>query len=439
LIAAGKFTALLLVFSLQSSSAQSKAPKPPPKTAKSAPQKTDPFQLLLNQADEALAKEDFPAAIAALEKYSAGRPEEAYGFFQLAYAHTGAKHWDLARTAYARAISLDPKMGAAYLNLGLIVLDTGAPKDAIEPLRKAAELLPERAQVKYLLGTALERDGQTEPALASYRAAIAQDGKDPTFHLALGRALLNAGKAGPAQTSFKAALALRPDVAGARLGLAQCLLAQEKWEPAAAELENYLRSVPEDTASRLQRAHALLQMDAAEPALAELDRADTSSAPSPASQRMRVEALLILKRFDDAAILLPKVIALAPEDAELHAKLGRLYLGQRNFTAAEQSLVAALRLQPQMLEAMRDLASTYYLGENYPAALRTQDSILKRETPNAFFWFVRATCFDKLGWKPQALETYEKFLALDQGHSDKQDFQARERIKVIRRELERQK
>jgi len=435
---AAKLSAIALLFALQPCLAQTKS-KAPGKSAKSTTQKTDPFQVLLNQADEALAKEDFASAIAALGKYTAGRPEEAYGYFQLGYAHSGQKNWELARLAYAKAISLDPKMGAAHLNLGLVLLENGPVKEAIEPLRKAAELLPDRAQIKFLLGTALERDGQIEPALASYRAAIAQDGKDPAYHLALGRTLLNWDKHADAQKAFEAALALRPDAAAARLGLAQTLLAQEKWERAAAELESYLRAVPEDATSRVQRAHALLQLGASESALAELDRAEASSAPSPASQKLKIAALLALKRFDEATAALEKAVAAEPGNAEYQAKLGRLLLGKRDFAAAEKSLLVALRLQPQMLDALRDLAATYYLAENYPAALQVQDAILKREPATAYFWFVRATCFDKLGAKPQALEAYEKFVAMDQGRSDKQDFQARERMKVIRKELERKK
>ena len=417
--------------------AQTKATKAPARSQKAASAKTDPNQELLNQADTALAKEDFAAAIAALEKYTTARPEEAFGFFQLAYAHTGAKNWERARENYTKAIALDPKMGAAHLNLGLIILDQGEAKDAVAPLRRAAELLPERAQVKFVLGTALEKSGEVAPAIATYRAAITQDAKNPEYHLALGRALLNSGQHVEAQPAFEAALKLRPDAAAARLGLAQSLLAQSKWDAAAAELESYLRLVPDDAPSRQQRAHALLESGAPEKAIEELDRMEARGTPTLESQKLRAQALLQLKRIDEAAALLAKISAAEPANAEFHALLGRLYLEKRDYAAAEKSLLAALRINSQHLDAIRDLASTYYLAENYPAALRVQDALAKRETPNAFFWFVRATCFDKLGMKPQALESYEKFVAMDQGRTEKQDFQARQRIRAIKRELEK--
>lgn len=428
--------AALPLFGMLPSYPQSKAGKTT-KSAKSQGENADPYSRLLNQADEAMAKEDYPAAIAALEKFTAAKPDVAYGFFQLGYAHTGAKHWELARAAYEKAVALDPKMGAAHLNLGLILLERAEPREAIQPLQRASELLPERAQVKFLLGNAEERAGNGQQAIAAYRAAIQQDAKSPEYFLALGRTLLNLEQSEEAQKAFEGALNLRPDAAQARLGLAQSLLAQKKWRQATTELEQYLRAVPDDSSSRQQMAHALLQLGKAEEALRELDRADSSGAPSLESRKMRVDALLQLKRLEDAAQVLAAILAAEPQNPELHALLGRLQLQKRDFAAAEKSLVTALRQQPDHLDALRDLASTYYLAENYPAALQIQDLLAKKEEPTAFFWFVRGTCFDKLGMKPQALEAYEKFLAMDQGRSDKQDFQARERLKVIRRELEK--
>jgi len=49
--------------------------------------------------------------------------------------------------------------------------------------------------------------------------------------------------------------------------------------------------------------------------------------------------------------------------------------------------------------------------------------------------FVLATCYDHLRDRPKALEAYEKFLELSQGKSLDHEWQARQRIKLLRREL----
>jgi hypothetical protein len=54
-------------------------------------------------------------------------------------------------------------------------------------------------------------------------------------------------------------------------------------------------------------------------------------------------------------------------------------------------------------------------------------------------WFVRGTCYDKLDQKPDAVAAYQKFLDLDQGSHDTQDFQAQQRILALKREMQQKR
>ena len=83
--------------------------------------------------------------------------------------------------------------------------------------------------------------------------------------------------------------------------------------------------------------------------------------------------------------------------------------------------------------------TVYYLAGQYQAALDALDLLARRETPNAGSWFVRATCYDKLERKAEAVAAYEKFLALDQGHNEVQQIQARQRVRLLTRELQQKK
>jgi len=72
-----------------------------------------------------------------------------------------------------------------------------------------------------------------------------------------------------------------------------------------------------------------------------------------------------------------------------------------------------------------------------PRALKALDMLAERETPNAPAWFVRAICYDKLRRKPEALAAYQKFIELDGGRDADQNFQARQRIRILRHELKK--
>jgi len=440
----GKLTAHLIVgiaFLACALAAAQNAPrtsKPPPvKTvpAKPTPPATD---ALLQDAAAAMERKEYAAAIAPLQSYLAQHPDDATAQFQLGYAYSELQRWDEAKSAYRRAIVLDPKLAAAHLNLGLVLLD-GEPAAAVEPFRRAAELMPEQARPRFLLALALERTGKLASAIEEYQAAERLDAKQYEIRFALARALLRANRATEAEAEFREALALRGDAAPARLGLAESLRVQKKLEAAAAEFAAYLLLQPQDRESRLQRASVLTDLGHYEQALEDLDRSDAEAAASVESYKLRAEIRLQQKQWAQAGEVLQKALELAPRDAELHARLGRVWLEKRDFPAAERELRQALQLDRSWTNALRDLVAVYYLGERCQATLQILDELDRRETPGAGSWFIRATCYDKLGRKAEAVAAYEKFLALDQGRSEDHGFQARQRIRILARELEQKK
>ncbi len=417
------------------STPQQKTPKQPAAKRRTV-RVEDPQQVLLAQAEEAIAKKDFPRAVEALQKYLAEKPEDALAHVQLGYAFVGLAQRKEARAEFVRAIALDGKLAEAHLNLALLLMDQ-EPTAAIAPLSKVIELKPEQAWPRQLLGTAYERTGKLPEAIEQYRAAARLDVKNTEVRLDLGRALLNLNRAGEAETAFREALQIEPKSGGARLGLAQSLLVQNKAEAAAPALAAYLELAPEDDAARIRLASLLVSLKKYAPALAELDRVDAARGSTAPGLKLRAEIHFRQNHLPEAIAALEQAAQLAPRDAELRAQLGRLRLEQRDFPAAERELLEALRLDAKLTDAVRDLAAVYYLGEKYEAALRAQDELARRETPNAGWWFIRAICYDKLRKLPEAIAAYEKFLALDEGRSDTQGFQARQRIRILKRELER--
>lgn len=414
----------------------------PPPSKKAAPaqkaQSPGPLEALWRSAEQALEKEDYAAAAKALEEFLSYRPEDPFAHFQLGYTYTGLKRWDDALREYTKATELDPKLAPAYLNLGLLHLER-EPAAAVAPLERAVELMPGEARPRFLLGLAHERTGNAKAAIESYSAARDIDGKNFDIRFSLARVLLASKDAAGAEAEFRAALEIRGDSDPARLGLAEALLAQNKGEQAAREFAAYLERHPDDTGSREQLARLYSDFGQYEEALAELDRLVAAGKSSVALYRLQAECQVKLGKFAEAAGSLTKAVALEPGNALLHAELGRIRLEQRDFPAAEKELRNALRLKPDVTEALRDLVSVFYLGENYPATLGALDELGKRETLPAGSWFVRATCYDKLQMKPEALAAYKMFVQLDQGRSERQDFQARQRIRILTRELERKR
>jgi protein O-GlcNAc transferase len=397
----------------------------------------NPLNDLLDEAQHDIDANSFEAAISPLQKFIAEKPDVAYAHFQLAYAYTALHRGDEARAEYERTVALDPKMSAAYLNLGILLMDRD-PAASVASLRKAVELLPAQSRPRILLGTAQERAGDLPGAADSFAGAVGLDPRDTDAVLHLASLYLNLKRPAEAETKFRDALNMQPTSAKAALGLAQSLDAQNKPEAAEA-FQNYLALQPGDAAARARFVHFLIEQKRYDDALAELDGVDAGKPPSSDSLRQRADIQIAQNKLDDAIVTLQRAIAIAPNDVQLIDGLGRIYMQKRDFASAEREYKAALQKDPNSLTVWKNLASNYYLAGNYPATLAALDVIAKVETPNAASWFIRALCYDKLRQPKPALEAYKKFLAMDEGKNPDQIWQAQQRSKVLQDMLDKKR
>jgi len=417
-------------------SADEPAQNPPPKTSQPTAQRLrNPLNDLLDEAQAALDKNDYEAAIPPLQKFIAEKPDVAYAHFQLAYAYTALKRTDDARQEYERCIALDPKMSEGQLNLGILLLEK-QPAEAAAPLRKAVELMPLQSRPRFLLGLAQQRSGDLSGAAESFEAAARLDPKDADSLICWGQVLLRQGKAAGAEGKFRAALGLQPRSPEALEGLAQSLEQQQKPQSADA-YRNYLAVRPDDKAARSRLVHLLIEQQKYDEAVAENSKNNSGQPQTLDDLKLRADIEINQNKLDEAVATLRQAIAIAPKDAQLHGGLGRIYLQRRQFADAEKELKAALQLDRNNLAYWKDLSSTYYLAGNCQATLYTLDAIAKAETPGAGAWFIRALCYDKLSQVQPALDAYRKFLELDDSKNPDQVWQANQRIHVLEKIAEK--
>jgi Flp pilus assembly protein TadD len=396
---------------------------------------------LLADAQDAVNRQDYATAAQKYQAYLAKKPDDALIHYDLGYAYTALQRPADAKAEYEKAISLDPKMASAYQNLGLTLIPTD-PAGAVAPLQRAAELMPEDARTKWLLGVALEAAKKDDLAIEQYEAAAKLDSKSVDIRDSLGFALLRTGKAADAEAAFREAIALRPTgeaANDAHKGLLQALLAQKKMNAAATELGAQLEAHPNDAAMRLEHASLLADAGKDDDALAELDRAAAAGPESLRALRLRALIYFRKKDYDHAVPALTKAIALAPNDPDLPAQLGHVYLDKKDYPSAVNELVVAIKMNPASNVVLGDLVTAEYLSKNYVAALHGLDILAQRETLPLGSWFIRATCYDKLGQPAPALEAYQKFLQLNKDENSDMYFEATARARTLTRELQNKK
>ena len=398
---------------------------------------TNPLNDLLDQARAAIERNDFQAAVEPLQKFIAAKDDFPYAHFQLGYVYTALKQPKEARTEYEKAVTLDPKMSEAQLNLGILLLEAD-PSAAVAPLSKAVDLLPTQTRPRFLLGAAQERSGDLKSAAQSFEAALALDPKDLDTTLHLAQLYYNHRRFADAESKFRAALELQPNLPSALLGLAQSLDAQKKPEATDA-YQNYLKTQPNDPAAKETLARSLVAKDQFDAAEALLGPEQPGVTPTLDSLKLRADIQIGQKKWDAAALTLKRAVAFAPQDAKLRGGLGRVYLQLRDFKNAEIELRSAIQLDQKNSAYWKDLSSTYYLAGNYPATLAVLDVIAKLEQPTAGTWFIRALCYDKLQQTQPALDAYQKFLELDQDKNPDQVWQAQQRSIVLKKVLDKKR
>jgi tetratricopeptide (TPR) repeat protein len=408
-------------------------------------QKQDPGQAaldnLLATAQEAMDKKDYPSAVNEYQEYIAKRPDDSFAHFQLGYAFTALARPADAKPEYERAIALNPKMAEAYLNLGLTLLPTD-PAAAIEPLQRAAELKPGDAYTQWLLGTAYESAGKLTPAIERYELASRLPDAGANPQVSLGSALLKVGHLADAEAAFHAALALHPPgmiEAQAHLRLAQVLMAEKKPDSAVVELRAYLETQPNDAGARRQLATVLADLGKNDEALAELDRAGSPDSEPLSALLLRSRIYYQAKRNDDAIPVLTKAAALAPKDPDIPARLGHVYMQKRDYANAARALAAAFQIDPKGNDVLGELIAALYFNKNYAAALKEITLLEQRESLPPVAFFMRAACYDKLGQSAEALDAYQKFLAVNRDENSDMYFEATSRTRALTFELKNKK
>jgi len=399
---------------------------------------------LLASAQEAVDKQDFDAAAQDYQDYLAKKPDDAMVHFNLGYVYTALQRADDAKAEYEKAIALDPsdpKMAPAYRNLGMTLIPKD-PSAAIDPLQHAAELDPQDAQAKWLLGVALENGGKLDPAIEQFQAAKKLDDKDVEIGTSLGYALLSAGRFAEAEVAYRATLSVNPGgvpLGQCHLGIARALAAQKKMDEAVQEFAAYLELAPSDNAVRVERASALVDLGRYDDALAELDRAAAAGAEGLRALKLRSQIYWEKKRYNDAIPVLQKAADLAPGDPDIPARLGGIYMQKKDYPDALRWLVAAYKIAPNANDLLTQVIEAEYLNHSYAAALAGLDTLSKREELPIGSLYLRATCYDKLGQPAEALEAYKQFLQLNKDENSDMYFVSTSRVRALTRELQEKK
>jgi predicted Zn-dependent protease len=358
-----------------------------------------------------------------------------------------------------KAIEADPADFFAHFNLALALSLQQKDPEAVAEYRKTLQIKPNLYEADLNLGTLLLRDKLPAEAVPILKEASEARPNEARPALYFAQALLNSGQASEAESRFAALAGRTPPVPGAQLGLARTLLAESKLAEAADQFralgdKNALLQIaglyeaagnqvgaaalykefPDDPAARERLGRLQIEANDAKAAIPNLEDA-VKRTPTTANRLALADAYRMAKLPAKMLEQLQLAAAADPANFDLRMAYGRALRDNHSLISAASQFSAAAKLRPDAVPAWNELASVLIIGENYAEGLAALDHIraLGKEIPGDYF--LRAITLDKLKRKPEALAAYQQFLSADGGAHPDQDFQARQRVRIIGSEI----
>jgi tetratricopeptide (TPR) repeat protein len=387
-------------------------------------------------------------------------------YYELGLKALDEKRYQEAVDNFINAIAAEPKDYSLHFNLALAYSLWGKDAEAIPEYKKALEIKPGLYQAELNLGILLLREKQGADAVPYLTDAVSQKAKEFRPNLYLASALLASGEFAKAEQAYKTVLEIDPKSPDAELGLAHALAKQDRVAEAAPHFQNaasmnpdyrdgllelaslyeaakqapeaiaIYKQVPDNPGAQERLGALLLASGQPADAIANFQAAVAAS-PTPANRAALATAYLKNKEPDKALPVIEKVLAADPNDFELRMLHGRILRDQRKFPQASQDFLSATKIKPDSAEAWSELASVLVVGDDYTAALAALDKVAALHAEKAGHVFFRAIVLDKIHQQKPALDSYQRFLAMSNGQNPNEEFQARQRIKILERELRR--
>ncbi|MBF0127986.1 MAG: tetratricopeptide repeat protein [Magnetococcales bacterium] len=239
--------------------------------------------------------------------------------------HACLEEPEAAEAAYRRALELQPGHAEIRYNLGVLLRGQNRLVEAEEALRAALARAPEHVESLVNLGDLSRQRQDFIEAEKCYREALRlnPDHADACNHLGV---LLKAWqRPEAAEAMFRQAVRIDPDHAGACFNLGNLLTGLGRLVEAEAAFRETLRLQPRHVGARVNLGNLL------------------------AGQH----------RFAEAGSLFRQAMALQPREVALHGNLGNLLREQKRFREAEAVYLQALGMRPDHGDTLWNLSLLY--------------------------------------------------------------------------------
>jgi tetratricopeptide (TPR) repeat protein len=373
-------------------------------------------------------------------------PERAAGHYGMAQIALRSDQNARALTELDRAIAAEPKQIDAYLLKAECLSAQHKAHDTVTILRSAIAARPDSTAAKIALGDALLDAGARNEALSQWRAVAkgradaelaasrlvltelatgqisdaAHDmdlvkspvvRQDSDFLYAQARLLYAQGRYQDAIPFLLELTQSRDHFAPGFYYLGSCELAVGKTQDARRALETATALAPDFDDARILLAR--IEVDQGDPAAAvdNLDSVLKRNDAVSAAHLTKGDAFFALQNYSGSNQEYRRALALSPDLAIAHQRLGRLATVNGEYSAAISEFEKALALQPSSLDALEQLIAALRKTKGSQAALDRLAAQVKRLPTNAYLLALYGDYLEAEGQHARAINELQSAVA----------------------------
>lgn len=330
-------------------------------------------------------------------------------------------------TAAANAGTPDAELAIAYGDMGKLLMAAQYAEAAEASFLNAQTLAASDVRWPYYLAHLARTQGDLPKARVLFERAVELQPADVAALVWLGDIALAMGEPEAAEPRFATALALQPNSLSARFGLGRAALARNRHQEAVTYLEDVLTRDPKAASAhyplslaysalgntqkagehlRQRREHEILPAD---PLMVELD----SLLQSPHTFETLGIRALNAEDWNGAAAEFRKGLALAPDNASLHHRLGTALNMLGDAQSAEAEFETAVRLASDYFPAQFSLGVIRQARGRHAEAIEHFSAALRARANYPEARVRLAASLRRVGRAQDALPQYEQVLAVD--------------------------
>ncbi|MFA5515328.1 MAG: XrtA/PEP-CTERM system TPR-repeat protein PrsT [Desulfuromonadales bacterium] len=330
-------------------------------------------ELVVNLADCLMRDQKNAEAHLLLNQLILENPDNAKAHFYLGQLEIAGKNPQAALQHYQRVTELEPDNHQAIYTTGLLLLEKGEIDAAESLARGLLRKFPEQAGGYRLQGVIHTVRGNYAEAANSLQK-VSEGKPDLLTSYMLGMSFYKLGQLEMAVNQFQRFLDHRPQAVQPRLILSAILLQQDRIDDAIDGLRLVLRHDRKNAVAHSTLGSAYLRKGLLDQAMAAFDKA----------------------------------IELDPQLLEAHYKKGLFSQSRGDLAAAEENILAAIALAPELPDLRLLLARNYLQREKFSQAISTLEEGLTGKQSDALLYNYLAAAYFAEKKNEQAVASLQK-------------------------------